>query len=282
MKTIISIFLLIFSLNVSASQPQYLKSDSVKVVSLLKKAHALKKRTNLMLYFGKQLKGIPYVAKTLEKNADERLVINLRQLDCTTFVENVVALTLCAKNHLTRFEDFCNYLRLIRYKNGEISYPTRLHYFSAWIADNSRMGYVKEVSSPNPPFSAIQKTHLNYMTTHVQYYPMLESHPRWIKLIKTMEEEFSGREYPYIPKQDIANTSLFRKTIHDGDIIAILTNKPGLDTSHIGIAVWQKDGLHLLNASAIHHKVVEEDMTFHDYMQQHPSQIGIRVLEVNQ
>lgn len=282
MKKITSIFLLIFSLNMSASQPQYLKSDSAKVVSLLKKAHALKRGTNLMLYFGKQLKGIPYVAKTLEKNADERLVINLRQLDCTTFVENVVALTLCAKNHLTRFEDFCNYLRLIRYKNGEISYPTRLHYFSAWIADNSRMGYVKEVSSPNPPFTAVQKTHLNYMSTHVQYYPMLESHPKWIKLIKTMEDEFSGREYPYIPKQDIVNTSLFRKTIHDGDIIAILTNKPGLDTSHIGIAVWHKDGLHLLNASAIHHKVVEEDMTFHEYMQQHSSQIGIRILKVNQ
>lgn len=282
MKKTISIFLLIFCLNISASQPQYLKSDSAKVVSLLKKAHALKRGTNFMLYFGKQLKGIPYVAKTLEKNADERLVINLRQLDCTTFVENVVALTLCAKNHLTRFEDFCNYLRLIRYKNGEISYPTRLHYFSVWIADNSRMGYVKEVSTPNPPFTAVQKTHLNYMSTHVQYYPMLESHPKWIKLIKAMEDEFSGREYPYIPKQDIANTTLFRKTIHDGDIIAILTNKPGLDTSHIGIAVWHKDGLHLLNASAIRHKVVEEDMTFHEYMQQHPSQIGIRILKVNQ
>lgn len=282
MKQILSIFLLVFSLHVSASQPQYMKSDSIKVVRLLKKAQSLKQDTNFMLFFGRQLKGVPYVAKTLENNADERLVINLRQLDCTTFVENVLALSLCAKNHLTRFEDFCTFLRLIRYKNGDVGYPNRLHYFSAWIADNSRMGYVEEVNSPNPPFTALQKVNLNFMTTHVQFYPMLEKHTAWIAMIKEMEEEFSGHEYPYIPKAEIANTSIFRDAIHDGDILALLTNRAGLDTSHIGIAVWKKDGLHLLNASAIRYKVVEESMTLYQYMQRHPSQIGIRVLKVNQ
>jgi hypothetical protein len=34
------------------------------------------------------------VAHTLEPNNNERLIINLRQLDCTTFVEQVAALYL--------------------------------------------------------------------------------------------------------------------------------------------------------------------------------------------
>ena len=72
----------------------------------------------------------------------------------------------------------------------------------------------------------------------------------------------------------------FRNAIHDGDIIAIITNKKGLDTTHIGIASWHKDGLHLLNASSIHKKVIDEPMTLYTYMHKHPVQIGIRVCRV--
>jgi hypothetical protein len=48
----------------------------------------------------------------------------------------------------------------------------------------------------------------------------------------------------------------------------------------LGFAVWKKDGLHLLNASMIHKKVVEEPMTFYQYLQKHPSHTGIRVLRI--
>jgi len=70
--------------------------------------------------------------------------------------------------------------------------------------------------------------------------------------------------------------------VKDGDIIAILTSKDGLDTTHIGIAVWHKDGLHLINASALksRKKTVEETMTFKQYMDNQKSSIGIRVIRV--
>ena len=70
------------------------------------------------------------------------------------------------------------------------------------------------------------------------------------------------------------------ETIHDGDILAIVTRKKGLDTSHLGFAVWQKGCLHLLNASSIHKKVVLEPMTLSEYMKKHPSQLGVRVVRV--
>ena len=45
----------------------------------------------------------------------------------------------------------------------------------------------------------------------------------------------------------------------------------------------EKDGkLHLLNASSIHKKVVLEPMTLYDYMQEHSSQTGIRIIRLQQ
>ena len=80
-----------------AAGPQYTRQDSLKAVQLTKNAASQPSGTNLIIYIAEQLKGIPYVAHTLEPNNNERLIINLRQLDCTTFVEQVSALYLCVK-----------------------------------------------------------------------------------------------------------------------------------------------------------------------------------------
>ena len=165
-KTILVCLLFLAALPLLANA-QYTSADSAKVVKLLLEGKRHKDKQNLVLFFARKFLGVPYVASTLENNADERLVINLRQLDCTTFVENVLALTLCTQNGKTTFADFCDQLRKIRYRNGKVGYPTRLHYFSEWISDNARMGYVEETQTPNPPFSAVQTLQINFMSTHV-------------------------------------------------------------------------------------------------------------------
>lgn len=48
-----------------------------------------------MLWFGKKFIGVPYVGGTLDRAEEEKLVINTSELDCTTFVEIVTALTRC-------------------------------------------------------------------------------------------------------------------------------------------------------------------------------------------
>ena len=111
---------------------------------------------------------------------------------------------------------------------------------------------------------------------------MLKGHSEWIPRIRAMEQAINGQRYRYIPKAKLNNAKLLKQAIHNGDIIAILTSKRGLDTSHIGIAVWHNDGLHLLNASSIHHRVVEEPKTFYRYMMEHPTHIGIRVARLAQ
>ncbi|MDD7258197.1 MAG: DUF1460 domain-containing protein [Prevotellaceae bacterium] len=266
----------------AAAQPQYAKADSLKVADLLWQARkSPSAHTNYMLYFGRKLQGIPYVAHTLESNNRERLVVNLRQLDCTTFTENVLALTLCMQNKAYTFKSFCDYLQKIRYRGGGTpAYTSRLHYFTTWILDNTQMGICREIQSSNPPFTAVQTVQASFMSTHPDKYRMLKATPQDIPAIRAMEKEIEGKKYRYIPKEQIKNTKLLRQTIHDGDIIVIITRLKGLDTQHIGIAAWHKDGLHLLNASSIHGKVIEEPKTLRQYLYEHKSMPGIRVVRV--
>ena len=258
----------------------YQKKDSLRVVSLLKEASSLKsKPKNWMLWFGKKFVGVPYVGGTLDKAKREKLIVNTSELDCTTYVELVTALTLCAERHETSFASFCNRLKHVRYIGGEVSYEKRQHYFTIWIQDNAKEGIVGDIQT-NPPFTAIQKIQVNWMTTHPNSYQMLKGNPTRLKGIKALENSINGKCYRYIPKESIANNTLFRKTIKDGDILVIITNKKGLDTTHIGLASWHSDGLHLLNASSIHKKVIDEPMTLKTYMSKHPVQIGIRAWRV--
>lgn len=94
----------------SLSALTYTKADSLKVVQLLDAGKKQTRGTDLTLFFAEQFIGVPYVASTLEVNPDEELVVNLRQLDCTTLVENVVALTLTVREEHPTFVSFCRNL----------------------------------------------------------------------------------------------------------------------------------------------------------------------------
>ncbi len=259
------------------AQVTWQQSDSTMIVTLLKKAP----KASNSLWFARQFLGRPYVAHTLEVNDEEQLVVNTRQLDCTTLVETVVALTLCHQQGKQQWEDYLTTLKLLRYRQGNLTdYTSRLHYFSDWIDDKERMSLVKEIQEPVPPFTAEQQVSVSYMSSHPEAYKALKAHPELVSVIRQQEEQLTGRMRRYIPKQAVGNTRLLRQTIHNGDIIAITCNKAGLDIAHLGFAVWKKDGLHLLNASMLRKKVVEEPMTLQRYFKQHPSHTGIRIIRI--
>ena len=262
----------------SMAQVTFLRADSVKICKVLCQADA--KATTL--WIARQFMGVPYVAHTLEVNDREQLVVNTRQLDCTTLVETVTALKLCIAKDKRTWNDYLTVLRSLRYRQGKLDgYPSRLHYFTDWIVDKQLMGFVDEVQNPNPPFSAVQKIAVSYMSEHPQAYQALKSHPEFVPVIRQQEKALTGKTYRFIPKTAVRNTKLLRQTIKDGDIIAITCNKKGLDIAHLGFAVWRKDGLHLLNASLLHKKVVEEPMTLYRYLQKHPTFTGIRIIRIN-
>lgn len=264
-------------------QTEYTEADSALVVHLLSQAKSQRGSEHPMLWFGRQFIGVPYVAHTLEGGSTEHLIVNLHELDCTTFVETVLALTLCDANGKETFADFCNQLKQIRYRDGEIrDYTSRLHYFTWWAEDNERKGLVT-ARKPNAATTQTQSVNINYMSTHPTLYRQLKQHPNFTPIIKRMEDSTRGTRIPYVPKQGMndSQSSALGTYIQTGDIVAMLTRKPGLDTSHIGIAVWQGGKLHLLNASSVYKKVVLDTKTFYDYMQVQTSQTGVRSLKVN-
>jgi hypothetical protein len=265
-----------------ASPSQAQSADSITITKMLAEARHQDRNICFPLYFARQFIGRPYVAYTLEVSDPETLVVNTRQLDCTTLVENVTALTLCAYRNLYTYRDYQNALVSMRYRWGIIDgYPSRIHYFTEWITENSRAGIVTEIQQPNPPFTALQMVKVDYMSKHPQSYKALRLHPEFVSEIRQIEQRVSGQQFRYIPKSDVTNTSLLRETIQDGDIIAITCQKPGLDIAHLGFAVWRNDGLHLLNASQLHKRVVEEPMTLGEYLSKHPSHTGIRIIRIN-
>lgn len=279
MKRLISIWLLLAAVaaGMQAQKTFYTPKDSLFIVNMLR--HAPKGAGTL--YFARQFLGRPYVAHTLELFDEERLIVNTRQLDCTTLVENVAALTLCARRGATSFESFVQTLRSLRYRAGrQNGYTSRLHYFSDWIADNAKMGFVKEVQMQQAPFTAVQTLSISYMSKHPQAYKALRADTSLVKVIRAQEKELTGMKFRYIPKSRVKNTRALREAVRSGDIIAITCNKPGLDIAHLGFAVWRRDGLHLLNASSIRKKVVDEPMTLGRYLSEHPSFTGIRVVRI--
>ncbi len=260
------------------AQTTYQQADSLKICQLLRQAN----RETSVLWLARQFLGVPYVAHTLEVNDDERLVINTRQLDCTTLVETVAALKLCTQAGKHGFADYLNALRQLRYRQGRMAgYPSRLHYFTDWIRDKVAMQLVTDIQQPNPPFSAVQTVNVDYMSTHTSAYKALKANAALVPEIRAAEQSLTGMKVRYIPKRSLRNSALLRKVIKDGDILAITCNKKGLDIAHLGFAVWRSNGLHLLNASMIHKKVIEEPMTLYQYMQKHKTHTGIRVVRIN-
>lgn len=265
---------------------RYTKSDSALVCQLLREfAPQRQQLTNeeLVIKIARKFIGVPYVAHTLDKNEDEKLVINLHGLDCTTYVEAVTALTLCAKRGETGFANYVHQLEQVRYRGGKMSYVNRLHYFHWWLEDNEHMGFVKEIDSPVPPFTAVQTLKINYMSQNARLYDMLRNSPERVAELKKLEDATNGTSVRYIPKSLLNNSKLLREVVRDGDILAIVTSKRELDTTHLGFAIWHKDGLHLMNASNLKkngNRVVDPLETLYNYMMARPANLGIRVVRI--
>lgn len=216
----------------------------------------------------------PYVASTLEVNNQEQLVVNLRELDCTTFLETTFALALTAKSKEFTYDNFCRTLTQIRYRDGKIDqYPSRLHYFSDWIKDNTGKGLVKDVMRKISCDTI--RFNVGFMSHNPDKYKALRENTVFVPTIAAQENSINQRVYNYIPKANVATKA---NKIRTGDIIAITTNLKGLDISHVGFAVWVGKELHFMHASSTLKKVVISDKTLAEYLNGVKIHTGVIVL----
>lgn len=254
---------------------QFQKSDQDIVEDVLSKLREDKKLETgtLVIKVGHLFLETPYVASTLEVGGKEKMVINLREMDCTTFAENCLALARTIKKDNPTFDNFVNELKYIRYRDGILNeYPSRLHYFSDWIHNNDKKKTVKDISVEFGNFAF--KNKINFMSNHPEDYPALKSYPEYIKEIAVQENEVTNRKTWYLPKNKFSE---YEHLLHDGDIIGITTSMPGMDISHVVIAILQDGRIHLLNASSKHKKVLVSHETLEQYLNTYKSITGIMV-----
>ena len=226
----------------------------------------------IVVLAGQLLLKTPYAANTLERDK-EQLVINLRELDCTTFAENCLSIARCIKSGNKTFDEFASQLQKIRYRNGIINgYPSRLHYFSDWIFENNKNTIIKDVSESVS--SIPYPIEVNFMSTHPSSYTQLDGNELNIKTIQEKEEEICTRKMYYIPK---GNIRLFEPKLSDGDIIGITTSIKGLDISHVGILIHKNGRIYLMHASSKAKKVIVSENVLEEYLNESTTATGIMV-----
>ena len=221
---------------------------------------------------GRAFLGTPYVAKTLEVGEDEQLVVNLRGLDCTTYVENVLVMGRLASEGKLQWNRYVRGPEQVRYRKGKRDgYPSRLHYFTEWIRDNEAKGMVRNITEELAGVT-IQKD-INFMGTHRDLYPFLASDANYRAMVE-IEKQLSSRPLIVLPRSEVAQRE---HLIQDGDIIALATDIEGLDVTHTGLAIRLDDGrIHLLHASTVG-EVVISDEPLADYLQGIKRNTGIIV-----
>ena len=207
--------------------------------------------------------GTPYVAHTLDRDVDnEKLVVNLSELDCFTFVENVLALSLAVRNDSLSESYFTKVLTSIRYRNGEIAdYASRLHYTSDWMFENQQKGILENISKQ---LSGSKETkQIDFMTSHRATYKQLATDNVMLNKIIAMERANNERGgFYYLPKQLIAAKA---NEIPHMAIVGFVTAIDGLDTTHVGFAFRKNGKLTFIHASSAKMKVVVDNETLSDY-----------------
>ena len=253
------------------------EQDRVSIEKWLQEAVSLPKDSCRTLHFAKKMLGVPYVAGTLDGNEEEQLVVLVDSLDCTTFFETVLAFCLADKRGERDFEGFKKALTDIRYRDGILDgYTSRLHYFSDWIRNNEKMGFVKECTSETA-YAQPKELWLDFMTTHVDSYLPMKKNPELVKEMASHEKNWQGTVVSYIPKEKL-NLPPGDLKIKDGDVLALVTNIKGLDVVHVGFAFWKDNQLHLLHASSSAKKVIEDPKTQYESSKNTKAHIGLRAI----
>lgn len=158
----------------------------------------------------------------------EQFVLRDDGFDCVTFCETVLA----AARSFT-VADFQPQLRKIRYRDGEIAWPARNHYFADWSLNNIANGICRAVVLPDT--TSVEKT-VSYMHGLPVERVGLASTP-------------------------IASVLANAERLATGDVVGFLSRRPGIDYFHTGFIVLGKDGeLTLRHAAKSKGRVLDQTL----------------------
>lgn len=274
------LFLVLFINKLAGATPIYSKQDSLLyekyMIAFKSRSDVPLNRliTETVLYF----RETPYVASTLESNKGEQLIVDLKQFDCTTFVETCIALGRAIQSGDLSFANYSKELKTIRYRGAQLGdYSSRLHYVTDWIWDNQKKKILTDITLSIGGITDDKV--IDFMSTNSDKYLELKTNQGQRVKIKNIETDINKRNaYHYIPKADIYK---FEDQIEDGDIVVFATSIRGLDYSHIGVAYHEGDQLKFIHASTKSMKVIIEPLSLSEYCMKSSRCTGITVLRLN-
>jgi len=182
-------------------------------------------------------------------------------LDCMTYVEHVLAV---AASDVPEYEKgFMNRLLDIVYNAGGTPLMShhRNHFTSMWADINEQKGYVVNIAR-NHPAAVPRELFLNRVGANRTFY---------------VEDSFmiasQSQIMWYFPIDRILNG---HTPIESGDIVAMATDKEGLDVTHMGFYIEHDNQKWLRHASLKLNRVVDED--FEEYLRKGSHIKGLIVL----
>ena len=185
---------------------------------------------------------------------NEQILVSLSHVDCTTVMEDVLALALCYRDGRATLDDLKNYYRRMHYQDGVISFATRNHYFT-WIMQSAiKEGFVERISPDEPvfPFTGVQDMQPSYMTRNKYLFrPQMDDEKNYNAIAFRQRQ---GVRFTYIPRE-LLNMPQDSElgVIRDGDIMAVVCDQHswarGVEIKHLLIAKWLDGRLHFYHAS---------------------------------
>ena len=217
----------------------------------------------------KSFLGAPYVLGCLDRRQEEQLTINLRELDCWTFVEISLAISLAQDGN---FKSFAELLQQLRYWGGTINgYGSRIHYFTGWLLQAEQNGLIEDLSASmgGIPY----KKQVGYISARPHKYPKIKD-AQALTNIRHAEKRINAHQWHYIPQAKIAK---MEHLIQEGDLVCLTSVKQDLDIAHQGFAVKQNGRIYLMHASSLSKRVVLSRQPLAEYVISQPGQSGIMV-----
>lgn len=174
----------------------------------------------------------------------EFLRSSLTYLDCMTYVEHVLAMAACQK---ASYSEFLQRLIDVMFDAGgqPLMNHHRNHFTSHWGVVNERKGYLIDVARHHPQ-AVSRGLYLNRVGSNRTYY---------------IEDRFMIAEEPqlmwYFPVPAVLDGSA---ALQSGDIVAMVTDKEGLDVTHMGFYIEQNGKRLLRHASLKLNRVTDQDL----------------------
>lgn len=201
-----------------------------------------------------QFLGTPYGANMLVGSASqaEQLVIDLRRVDCFTFLDYVEALTRSSDRN-----QFVANLIDTRYAGGQVDFTHRKHFFTDWAQVSKTVA--SDITGTLTGAAVTVGKHLNAKADGGNYLPGLP---------------VVDRNITYIPSAAVTDQVI--GGLRTGDYVGAYTDQPGLDVTHTGIIVQTNSGTVFRNASSLAANDQVVDTPLREYLNTVPGIVVLR------